>query len=310
MMHTLHKAADAALRKIYRSRFYYERWGTTLDLRTNRSYEQFAHECREAYKTRNGNAAFEPSPLADTPAKAYRQAYPREKAMELSRTITGLIESNHPSVFRNPNIKKKQVIITQPLENLGEDYLGLLDSPELRKGLLGFFESDFCIGSVMALRSLVTDDADTGSWLWHSDCYPPHTCKLFLHLTPANPDHGATEFMSIEDTMAYRRAGYFGQYGHERRGDLDVFAHEHGLPYRPFHIDVEPGDVSLFNMNYFHRAVSPRKSFRDIIEIFLFPSLVPWKEHYARNKDYLRNPKHGFPKDPRTLGAQTLAMAM
>ncbi|MBI1812274.1 hypothetical protein HY285_01190 [Candidatus Peregrinibacteria bacterium] len=301
MITTLHKAADAVLRKLHRSRFYYERWNNTLDLRTNRAYERFARECSETYIRCNGRADFAPSPLATEPAKAFRKALAPEKARDLSAMITSLIESNHESVFRNPNIKKKQIIINHPLQTLGTDYLGILDGSELHDGLLAFFRGYFAIGSVMAFRSLVTDDDNIGSWLWHSDCYPPHTCKLFLHLTPANAELGATEFMSVADTMAYRRAGYFGQYGHERRGDLDAFAGEHGLPYRPFHIDVEPGDVSLFNMNYFHRAVSPRTGFRDVIEIFLFPSPVPWQAHYAKNADYLRDPKHGFSKDPRMM---------
>ena len=104
--------------------------------------------------------------------------------------------------------------------------------------------------------------------------------------------------MSVEDTMAYRKAGYFG-LGGQRIKDIEGFAKDHNLPYRPFHIDASPGDATIFNMNFFHRAVSPIEQYRDVVQLFFQPSPIPWDEDYALHGDMLKKPKAGFAKDPR-----------
>lgn len=267
----------------------------------NRTYLQYGRACSEKYLKEHPGTIFGNPPLIKESAIQIKAALAPEKAKALSAKMTELIENNDPNVWRNPDIAKKQILVQHPLETLGDEYLQILNNPELKKGLTNFFRSHYAVTSVMAMRSLTTNEKDTGSWLWHSDCYPTNTCKLFLHLTRADAETGATLFMSPEDTMAYRDKGYFGQYKHERRGDLDVFAKEKGLPYNAFFIAAEPGDATVFNMNYLHRAVSPRAALRDVIELFLMPSPIPWEQHYALNKEYLREPQYGFPKYPSQL---------
>jgi len=101
---------------------------------------------------------------------------------------------------------------------------------------------------------------------------------MFLHLTPATAETGATEVMNREDTMAYHGAGYFGQYRSEFKADLESFAKEHGLPYQPLHFDATPGDVTFLNMNFLHRAVAPRTGHRDIVSFCFLPNILPWEE--------------------------------
>jgi hypothetical protein len=262
---------------------------------------RYGKSCTNAFSAQHPSYAFGSSPLIRESAFQVKGALDAEKAKAISQKMTDLIEKNDPNVWRNPDIAKKQILVLKPLETLGDEYLQILNHPQMKKSLTDFFHGNYAVTSVMALRSLVTTEKDTGSWLWHSDCYPTNTCKMFLHLTRADGETGATEFLSPEDTMNYRDAGYFGQYKHERRGDLDLFAKDHHLPYKPFHLDAAPGDVTVFNMNYLHRAVSPRAAIRDIVEIFMMPSPIPWEEHYALNKEYLASPKYGFPKDPREL---------
>ena len=106
--------------------------------------------------------------------------------------------------------------------------------------------------------------------------------------------------MSPADTMAYRRAGYYGQYLGERYANLEEFAKKHNLPHRPFHLDANAGDVTMFDANFFHRAVSPKKDFRDVIQIYCLPNKISWEEQLQIDGDrIMQRQKNGYPNDPR-----------
>jgi len=307
MMTVAHKVADAVLKKIQRSPFYYKRYNNVLQYYINRTYIRYARECSKRYAATHP-ANFPPSPLLTEPAVCFRGAIDPQKARAFSEKMTELIDRNDRSIFRDPSIEGMQVVVERPLETLGMGLLDVLRNPGVDAGLKTFFRGEYAVVMAVALRSLPSQKL-VSSWLWHSDCYPPHTCKLFLHLTPADAETGATEFMSLADTMAYRGAGYFG-FGNERIANIEDFAREKGLPYRPFHNNVEAGDATIFNMNFFHRAVSPRKGFRDVLELFLIPSPIPWEEHLKQHADYVRNPPSGYPKDPNNLQAAAVRSTM
>lgn len=297
MMKAVHTVADAILKKIRQSSPYYRHYNNNLQWKINRSYALYAKECRAQYAKNHDTNLLGPSPLKKDPAKIYKNAISPDTAKMLSNKITELIEQEHECVFRNAEHPDMQTVIKQPLDNLGEGILDVLHNEEVNKALLSFFKGYYSITAVSVFRSFPTKEL-INSWLWHSDCFPPHTCKLFVHLTRADAETGATDFMSVEDTMAYRKAGYFG-LGGERIKDIEGFAKDHNLPYRPFHIDAAAGDATVFNMNFFHRAVSPVTDFRDVVQLFFQPSPIPWDEDYKIHGDSLRNPERGFAKDPR-----------
>ncbi len=259
---------------------YYERYNNTLDFTTNRIYTQYARECMTAYTAKHGTMDLPASPLVQNGAMIIKGALSAVKANACSAKITGLIERKNPSVEQSKK-DSLSLHISDPLITLGADILDVLRSPEVHRNLLAYFRSHYRIHWVTSYRSLPTKAAVAGSWLWHSDSFPPHTCKMFLHLTKATADTGATDFMNREDTMAYRRAGYFGQFRGERYAELQDFARDHHLPYRPFHLDAAPGDVTICDVNFFHRAVTPRADFRDIVSFFFVPNPIHWEEQLA-----------------------------
>jgi hypothetical protein len=303
MLTALHSAADAVIKRIHRSPLYYRKYNNTLSFRINKSYIAYARECSVRYAEEHGVPDLPPSPLTEKPAIAFHGVFPAEKARALSAKMGELIERKDACVFFPPHKQGGGLMaeIRSPLKILGADALDVLRAPAVHQALLQFFRGNYRVKGAAAWRSFATNVADCVSWLWHSDTYPPFTCKLFLHLSPANAEKGATEFMNREDTMAYRRAGYFGQFSDERRGDLEVFAKEHGLPYRPIRINVEAGDATLFDQNFFHRAVAPRSGYRDVVQFLLLPSPISWEEDYSRNPTRLLTAEGGFPKDPRHL---------
>ena len=307
MIKAVHTVADAILKKIRRSSPYYKHYNNNLQWKINRSYMTYAQECRAKY-AKNHDTSFGPSPLKEEPAIQFKGAISTDTAKMLSNKITELIEQGHECVFQNAEHKDLQTVIAQPLDNMGDSILDVLRNPEVNDALISHFKGYYSMTAISAFRSFPSDKLIT-SWLWHSDCYPPQTCKLFLHLTRADSETGATDFMSVEDTMAYRKAGYFG-LGGERIEDIEGFAKDHGLPYRPFHIDADPGDATIFDMNFFHRAVSPIADYRDVVQLFFQPSPISWEEDYAINGELLKKPKAGFAKDPRFKEKTTASSMM
>lgn len=300
MLPLLHAAADAVIKRMYRSPLYYGRFNNTLSFHINRAYVRYANECAALYTSGHPTETLDPSPFQTMAATCLHGVFPADRAKAFSAQITDMISRKDPCILQTESDGTLQVRIRRPLQTLGTDVLDVLRSPVVDRALRSFFQGYYRIETVGASRSLPSSER-TSSWLWHSDSFPPFTCKLFLHLTPANAERGATEFMSLADTMAYRRAGYFGQFREERCASLEEFAHTHNLPYRPYHCDAEPGDATLFNMNFFHRAVAPVSAFRDIVSFYFLPSPIPWDEHFKCYGEalLLDTKKSGFPKDPR-----------
>jgi len=311
MLPVLHASADALLKRIRRTSFYYQRWNNTLAFSINNAYGRYARECAARYAAEHGTMDLPPSPLQEKGAAYFPRIFPADKARAYSQTITELLERND-SVVERPKESDLAARIRAPLRTLGTDILDAVRAPAIHDALLRFFRGHYRIEWITCFRTFPAKRV-AGSWLWHSDSFPPHTCKLFLHLTPANVETGATEFMTLADTMAYRRAGYFGQFKDERFANLEEFAAAHHLPYRPFHFDAEPGDGTLFDMNFFHRAVRPEHAFRDVIQFYFLPSPIPWEQQYERDVEKLMAVTGNFPKNPRpgasvTASSQSMMM--
>lgn len=296
---SLQSTVDPILKKIRRSGFYYRRYNNTLGFQLNERYMRFAKECAREYARQHGEQHFETSPVMIQCAQVVKGILPKEKAQQYSAKITQLIETNHPCAEKLPGLESLMRRINEPLKNLDSDFLNVFRTPQLHNALLNFFKGNYRIEWISAFRSFPSEQK-MSAWTWHSDSFPPKTCKLFIHLTPVNTEMGATEFLSPEDTTAFRDAGYFGQYKHDRLAELDGFAKEHNLPYRPLHYDADAGDGSLFNMNFFHRAKAPKNGFRDVIEFFFLPNPIPWDEQLEKDGwDKLNVDDHRYyPKDP------------
>lgn len=299
MVMILNKVADAVLKTIRRQPLYYQRYNNTLPLSINRRYVRYAKECADIYAIKHGPVTLPESDVQTQAATVVQGAFSREKATGYSQLLTKMIEEKHPNINHPKDYSDLQIRLRKPVEIYGKEIFDVFKHPEVHKVFLGFFRGDYRIEWLASWRT-IPSDRKASSWLWHSDSYPPFTCKLFLHLTPVDGQTGATEFFSKEDTMAYRRAGYFGQYLDERYADLEEFAKANHLPYRPFHRDANPGDATIFNMNCFHRAVAPRAGFRDIIQFFLVPNPIPWDEQLqkdgygnfdAKGGGYLNDPR-------------------
>lgn len=301
----LQTLVDSAFKRIHRMPFYYERYNNTLGFGINRRYTRYARECSAVYKAKTGSLP-PPSPLLTKAAALLKNVYPADRARAASQKISDLITENNQKYVLHPVNKEFQVIIKEPLTCLGADLLDVLKNPDVDGALQSFFQGFYRVQWAACYRTIPTNRTE-GSWMWHSDSYPPYICRIFLHLTPADADTGATHFMDRRETMAFRRAGYFGQYLDERYASLEDFARQHDVPYRPYILEAQPGDATLFNMNYFHKAVAPKKGFRDVIQIQFLPNAIPWHEQLARDGIGSLHTKGGFVQDPHPGAASASA---
>ncbi|MAE81204.1 MAG: hypothetical protein CMB80_00605 [Flammeovirgaceae bacterium] len=306
-MKTLHTVADTVLKRIRESSPYYKHYNNNVQWGINRKYVKYGNECRREY-AKNHDTNFPPNPLIEAPATMVKGAISSDSAKAMSNKISQLIEKKDKCIYREPECKDMQAVILQPIDNLGDGVLDVLRNPEVNDVLLSIFRGYYTIATAIGFRSY-PNNHQKSSWLWHSDCYPARTCKIFLHLTKADEETGVTDFMSVEDTEAYRKAGYYGLGGERLVGeDVEAFAKKHGLPYRPFHINAEPGDASIFDMNYLHRAVAPKKEYRDVVQLLFQPSPISWEEDLERNGECLRHCARGFAKDPSDRSVEAVSM--
>ncbi|TSC98582.1 MAG: Uncharacterized protein Greene101449_918 [Candidatus Peregrinibacteria bacterium Greene1014_49] len=304
-MSFLSNTLDSVLKRIRRHPLYYGRYNNTLPFKENRAFVRYAKACATSYASEHGDQHLPPSPLLTNGGQLVQGIFPAEKALAYSRKIDDLIARNDPCVDRPKKVEHLTALIKDPLHSLGMDLLDALKSPVADQALRSFFRGYYRVKWVVCYRSLPAQQV-TSSWLWHSDSFPPHTCKMFLHLSESTADSGAMELMTLEDTMAYRRAGYFGQFADERYAGLEDFAKAHKLPYRPFHFDAKPGDGTIFDMNFFHRAVPPRPGhFRDVVQFYFLPSSIPWEKQLELDGVANLTSQGGYPKDPRPGASQT-----
>lgn len=297
---SLQNTLNPILKRIQRSSLYYGHYNNTLEFPINFAYSRYVKECAKAYAKKNGSQTFAPSPVMTECAQVVKGIMDKKQAAAYSETITKFIKDGHPCITQLPGYEGLMQRIDNPLEHLGEEILDIFKTPQLHEAIVNFFHGDYRIEWVSGMRT-TPSDKKIAAWKWHSDSFPHHTCKLFLHLTPVSGDSGATQFLSPKDTFAYRKAGYFGQYKEDRLEDLTEFAKQHNLPHRPYHLDADAGDGSLFNMNFFHRAIAPVHGYRDVIEFYLLPNPIPWDEQLKQNggiESLHCDDHHYYPKNP------------
>src|SRR3990167_8227317 len=174
----LNTAADAIIKRIHRSSFYYKKYNNTLSYRLNKLYIDYARECSQKYAAGHPGVTLAPSPITDTPAVAFRSVFSKEKARAISEKMGQLIDSQDPAAYFPPHKQGGGLMaeIRSPLKVLGTDTLEAFRDPAVHDALLRFFRGNYRIQGAAAWRSFATKEEDAVSWLWHSDTNPPFTC--------------------------------------------------------------------------------------------------------------------------------------
>ena len=295
MLTAVRKKFGEQVHRLYYLPIFYRRYNNVNGPFENSRYRRFAKRCRSLYAMQTGEL-LDPttSGIYTQGSVLVRNVFPRAVMDELSREIsrrfetkTGLLPGRYGHLYSD---------IEHPVSGFAKVTLNIFKNPEVDRELKHYFGGWYRVEWLTAYRTVPTKEKLESAWLWHSDSSPSETCKVMVFLTDAGWDRGATEFMSREDTMLYRDKGYFGSHLHLRRSDLDVFAKEHNLPYRPFHHEAKAGDVMLFENNVFHRAIPPIKDYRDVVCFTMLPNTRPWDEQLKREGIERAETTTRFPK--------------
>lgn len=268
----------------------FQKYHNTLGAAVNGRYQRYARHCRS-----HSSSELDDSGVRSQGSVLVRSMMPEPTARALSQQITHLIaQSNSGHDGPAAQLMRK---VENPISALGRGVVDIFYSDILDQQIRGFFGSHYRIQWLDCYRSLPTTSV-SHSWLWHSDNVPSETLKVMLHLTDAGREQGATQFMSVEDTLAYYRAGYRGHRAN-RLEDLEGFARQHDLPYRPFHHDAKAGDVMLFLNNTLHKAVPPRAGYRDVLTYLLLPNPIPWDQQLEHDGlAAVESQPGGYPREP------------
>lgn len=229
----------------------------------------------------------------------FRQIIPGNVANELSQRVSRRVAEQQSLTVESDN--PVFIGIKNPLSLLGDTVINIFDSPELNEQICRHFGGFYKIAWLDCYRT-VPSNVRKQAWLWHSDNVPVGLLKVQVLLTDANRDTGAIEILPRSQTLAFRKAGYFGDIVSERLADLTDFAKRHNIEFSPVCVEAKAGDVLLFDNNDLHRANPPKRNFRDALTILLVPSATPWREAYQLSgKAAVEQKPGGYPLYPENL---------
>lgn len=157
-----------------------------------------------------------------------------------------------------------------------------------------FFGSHFKIYSISFYRTVPHADAPDSSFLWHFDNVPDDEIKLMIYFDDVREDTGAFRFKTKELSQELRTRGFW------HRKDYPKVSLQLEDLSSTICVEGGPGTTILFqNGRIAHKATAPRRSHRDIATLVIIPSLIDWREHFARNR-HLLSTNAGVCKNPWT----------
>jgi hypothetical protein len=158
----------------------------------------------------------------------------------------------------------------------------------------GYFRSHFKLYNMSFYRIIPDKCTPTSSFLWHFDNSPDEEIKLMIYLDDVREDTGAFRFKSLDTSEQARARGFWHRDDYECARDIIED------PSSTVVAEGGPGTIVLFRQGrVVHKATAPTREHRDAVNMVIIPSVLPWREHYARNK-HLLSTNAGLCKNPWT----------
>jgi len=160
--------------------------------------------------------------------------------------------------------------------------------------LEAYFGSHFKLYTMSFYRTIPDECEPSSSFLWHFDNTPDEEVKLMIYLDEVREETGAFRFKNQATSEQARARGFW------HRDDYDcarsIFEDESSTVIA----EGVPGTIVLFRQGrVVHKATAPIRDHRDVVTMVITPSVIPWREHYARNK-HLLSTNSGLCKNPWT----------
>jgi len=145
-----------------------------------------------------------------------------------------------------------------------------------------YYGSHFKVFAVSFYRTLPTPEKPDSSFLWHLDNCPKQEIKLMVYLDDVVADTGALSVKNKPFSNGLRKEGFFD------RRRINQFT-DRLVDTNTTHVLEGPTGTRLLfeNGGCIHKATSPKQGHRDVVTFVLIPSDIPWRPHFARNRNVL-----------------------
>ncbi len=121
------------------------------------------------------------------------------------------------------------------------------------------------------------------SFLWHCDKGPSRWCKVLIYFTGSRETGGDSYFVDRETSDAIARTGYTFCSTTARLGDLGALAEKNAIAFRPQAAGLRAGQALLFEPSrILHKGEVPTKAPRYMMQLWILPSPVNWREGLDR----------------------------
>lgn len=259
----------------------------SLGMRVNALWWMHKQYCRLIYLFSNGRFRYDKSFSAEIRKHGYI-CLGKNDVAELSNYI----DANFSKV---PQDRFGQSLLSRISDEYISDavYKILNSNKQKIESILGTYFQCYWIRCQrnIALGYDLTDD----SFGFHTDDNPREIYKIFLYLNDTFESNGAFRTFDYKITKNLIKEG-FRSYGVSERNSSQrlisgALIHELNV------IEGEAGTILMFDNNLIHKATVPKKGYRDIFQIEIYPSTKPLTSRNVKNslskkinKDYPKNP--------------------
>ena len=256
-------------------------FGNNHSLKVNMIYAAYESAARRSWKPRN-SPTFEVQAMATLFKADGFAALPPPSKMTAERlqAIREVVDRRFEEQNNGFVVNYGMYRLVDGLELIPE-IIDFIDD-DLEAVIENYFSSHFKIFAVSFYRTLPTPDKPDSSFLWHLDNCPKQEIKLIVYLDDVVADTGALSLKDKPFSDRLRKEGFFDRRRIKRFfGRLDDKSSTRVL-------EGPTGTRLLFeNGGCIHKATSPKFGHRDVVTFVLIPSTIPWRPHFARNRNLL-----------------------
>ena len=172
-------------------------------------------------------------------------------------------------------------------------------NPAMDEKLTAIFGSEYFVYSLGVNRTMPSKEAKR-SFLWHCDRGPKDFLKINMFLDATSDHGGTTEFIDLENSLAYEKAGYTFGANQRRLEDLSGLNRKLGIAPKAIHPQLDAGEAFVFYpARTMHRGFLPTKGVRHMFSLVLLPSPLHWRQVWNETvkTGYHLNTNAAFPDD-------------
>jgi hypothetical protein len=153
---------------------------------------------------------------------------------------------------------------------------------EMDAKLTAIYGSEYFVYSLGVNRTMPAKESKR-SFLWHCDRGPKDFLKINMFLDATSEHGGTTEFLDLDDSLAFERAGYTFGANDRRVEDLSGISRRLGISPKTIHPQLAAGEAfAFYPARSLHRGFLPTKGTRHMFSIILLPAPVHWREVWER----------------------------